>query len=108
MQMNNTRYAKITFRISIIALILFIISIIFSYYRQELFGFIPGHLPHNIGFNFKVFAPINLIALTLSLIAIIRSWNRAMINGKKIRIISIGLTIPVFLFWIANIIRIAI
>ena len=40
-------------------LIVFSLNQIFSYYRFELFGIMPGYAPHNFAYNFGFFLPIN-------------------------------------------------
>jgi len=94
MQTKKTNQGNLNFYLSIFALIAFI-----SVYRFELFGIEPGYAPHNFGFNMTYIFPSILFILILCLFTLLRSiiyWKKYNNNTKKI--ITIGLTLSIWIY----------
>jgi hypothetical protein len=96
------------FRLGLFTFILFVAVMTINYFREELFGIVPGYAPHNFSFNLTFFIPANFFILICCLVVIIRTlfnWNKW--SEARKRFWSLILTIPIILLWVVQIIRIA-
>jgi len=105
-QIKTTNFKR-TRLVAIMALGLFLSGLIINFFRKELFGIIPGYAPHNFGFNFIFFIPLNLIVIGLCLYIITKTllnWNIG--TDRKEKIQTLCLTIPIIFGWIFQVVRI--
>lgn len=94
-----------TSKFAIVVFAAFVVGIVVNIYRLELFGVVPGNAANNFSFNIGFFMPYNLIILISCLVIITVTfikWNKY--PKIKNRIFSLGLTIPIIILWILQLI----
>lgn len=98
---------KWTFRMALTSFALLFIALLINYFREPLLGIKEGYAPHNFSFNFLFFLPAILTSLGLGVAVIgrtIKHWKKWKNLNKKL--LFIGLSSPVILLFIFQIIRI--
>ncbi|HCO68164.1 MAG TPA: hypothetical protein DIT04_10485 [Dysgonomonas sp.] len=93
----HDKYLNKTLIISVISLIIFIGVQILNFFRQELFGVVPGYAPHNFSFNLLIYIPANIISLVLSIVVIKKIYPDFRIKKNLLAILIIS---PIILLWI--------
>jgi hypothetical protein len=103
---NPIRHQKRLLIWSIIAATLFIFALTINYFRQQLFGIIPGYAPHNFGFNFIFFIPVTVTATLISYFVVgqtLLSWRR--LNDQKRKLLTLLLTVPILTLFVVAVFR---
>lgn len=107
MKTNENKKINSTLIISFVALVLFIISLIINFFREELFGFQSGIAGHNFSFNISFFIPINFIVIILCLFVLTKIFIlKEFKTDKKNKIISLSLTLTILILWSLQLLRI--
>jgi hypothetical protein len=94
--------------LAVIAAILLLSALILNYYRYELFGVVHHNAPNNFWFNITFFIPLTVLSLSLSVIVNFRVFfNWADKPNKIKKLISLILTTPIIILFIASCLRLA-
>jgi hypothetical protein len=98
---------KGTYKTAIVAFALFAFAIIVNVFRAKLLGIVAGSASSNFGFNISFFIPVTLLSVLLALYVLVRtmfSWRKW--AGLKMKIVSLGLTLPIVLLSFYQVFRI--